>query len=359
MSKADGEVLEFSVPECRHRDLVISLRNREYPDRGPWGEDVVCRVTANYEVPASVAAFVGAFINGKVVELAPGHTLPHIRSGRMIVHGDGTIVEGEEPRVQSLPLAVQDLLRTAHVDMYGAAERFLHLMRWQQGASFTADIIEHFSLSWNVGGSAFYAIPLYDSPPITSGMRKGMRWESHDRVRFESLWLTEGRFEPAPHRLYHLADSLRKDAPEAAALVLAAALESAAKQHVKHFDPTMPWIVDPNAWSPSFTKLIQNVIPRLYDDKKVTNRSVCMIKPWLDDIDEFVRHRHSVAHDTAAVDLSYGVEHYFSRALDFMYLLNVVEGHEWAKRMLSHEICRHLDWPPPPPGFGSLQVQLT
>ena len=350
--------LEFAVPEHLERNLVIVLYNREGGDRGPWGEDVVCRVTASYDVDKSVSDFVEAFVGGKVIELASGLSLPHLRSGHLIAREDGTIVKGEAIRVQELPLAVQKLLNTAQADMLGAAFRFLQLLRWQQGAVFRPDIIEQFTLGWNVCGPNFHTAPFHDLPPITLGMRKGLCWETEDRVAFEALWSCPGQSEPAPHRLYRLAASLREDRPEAASLILAAALESAAKQHVGHFDPERPWIRDETAWSPSFKQLIERVIPKIYADKGVDEPNLTRIKPWLDDILKFIEHRHSIAHGRAQVELAHGLGHYFSRALDFIYLLNVIEGHVWARRMLSPELCRLLGWPQPPAGFGSVRMKM-
>lgn len=356
ISRPNGAVLKFVVPELCDWNATIVLETPPEEKQGP-GDRLLGYVVVECPVSADIEAFVRAFIQRKLIALAPGVILPISRNTEVAVENDGSFTKGFSPRLEECPVEIQSLVNEVWTKLSHIASRFLHLIRWQQGVDFGSQIISRGSLYWNTGEPVYHIVPANSQLPFEIGMSKGIEWENHDRAALGQLWDGKAFEEPLGHRLLRSAASLVDESPEAALLILATALEAGVKSHVCHFEPGNKWLLE-KAPSPPIHLILTKYLPQLYEQKNVAAPAFIKIKPWLNEVEEIFKKRNVTAHTGAKPALSKEFKHYLKKASDILYLLDVIEGHEWAKQRLSAELCRELDWPMPPRGFGSLTVQV-
>ncbi len=356
ISRPHGAVVKFKIPELSDWNAVVVLESPPEEEQGP-GERLSGYVFAECPVSAELEEFVDAFIQGRLIALPPDVTLPILRQGDLAVRDDGSFVKGFRPRLEECPLEVQALVDDVTLKLTESASRFLHLIRWQQGVDFGSQIINRASLFWNTGEPLSHAVPSRLQAPFEVGMSKGLEWEYHDQVAIEQLWGALQSEEPLGHRLLRSAASLQDESPEAALLILATALEAGVKSHVSRLEPANKWLME-RMPSPPIPVILSEYLPKLHAQKNKDASLLVKAKPWVDEVREIFKKRNVTAHTGSKPSLSEEFRHYVEKASDVLYLLDVIEGHEWAKQRASAELCAAVGWPPPSGGLGRLTVQI-
>lgn len=356
ISRPKDAVAKFNIPELNDWNAAIVLEPPPEDEQWP-GHRLSGYVVAECPVVAELEAFARAFIQRRLIATPPSVTLPIYRNDRLAVGADGLFLEGFRPYLEECPLGIQSLIDDVELKLSEVALRFLHLIRWQQGVDFDSKIISRKSLFWNTGEPEYHIVPSRSQAPFEVGMAKGLEWEERDQGAIAELWAGKSFEEPLGHRLIRSAASLFDDSPEGALLILATALESGVKSHVCFLEPGNRWLLE-KAPSPPISRILSEYLPKLYKQKCPNAPSFDKIKPWLDEVKEIFNKRNVTAHTGAKPVLSKPFDHYIEKASDVLYLLDVIEGHEWAKQRLSAELCMALGWPLPPGGFGRLTVQV-
>lgn len=356
ISRPHGAVVNFKIPELSEWNAVVVLESLPEEEQGP-GERLSGYVFAECPVSAELEEFVRAFIQERLIAHPPNVTLPIRREGDLAVRDDGSFVKGFRPRLEECPLEVQSLVDDVRLKLTGAALRFLHLIRWQQGTDFGSRIISGASLYWNTGEPLSHAVPSRLQAPFEVGMSKGLEWEVRDQAAIERLWSEMQSEEPLGHRLLRSAASLQDESPEAALLILATALEAGIKSHVCRLEPANKWLLEKMP-SPPIPVILSEYLPKLHAQKNKDASLLPKVKPWVEEVREIFKKRNVTAHTGSKPSLSEEFRHYVQKASDVLYLLDVIEGHEWAKRRVSAELCMAVGWPPPAGGFGRLTIQI-
>jgi hypothetical protein len=356
ISRPHGAAVRFKIPELSDWNAVVVLESPPEEEQGP-GERLLGYVYAECPVSAKLEEFVRAFIQERLIMLPPDVTLPIRRQGDLAVRDDGSFVKGFRPRLEECPLEVQALVDDVRLKLTGPAFRFLYLIRWQQGTDFGSRIISGASLFWNTGEPKFHAVPSRLQAPFEVGMSRGVEWESCNQAAIEQLWGDAQSGEPLGHRLLRSAASLQDESPEAAILILATALEAGIKSHVCRLEPANKWLMEKMP-SPPIPVILSEYLPKLHAQKNKDASLLEKVKPWVEEVREIFRKRNVTAHTGSKPSLSEEFRHYVEKASDVLYLLDVIEGHEWAKQRVSPELCAAVGWPPPSGSFGRLTVQI-
>lgn len=356
LSRPHGAVVKFKIPELHYWNAAVVLAPPPEEKQGP-GHRLLGYVIAECPVSAELEMFVRAFIQGRLIDVPPNVTLPIYRLDRLAVREDGSFVEGFLPRLGECPSAIQTLVDDVTIKLSDAASRFLHLIRWQQGVDFDSRIIRWSGLYWNAGEPEFRAVPSRLQAPFDFGVSKGVEWESRDQAALEQLWAGGQSDEPIGHKLLRSANSLLDESPEAALLILATAIEAGVKSHVCRLEPANKWLLE-KAPSPPIPNILSEYLPKLYKQKNKDATLMVKIAPWIDEVREIFKKRNVTAHTGAKPALTKEFRHYIEKASDILYLLDAIEGHEWAKQRLSAELCKAVGWPAPSGGFGKLTVQI-
>jgi len=356
ISKPAGTILEYAVPELKDYSVKIVLRDPSADEAGP-GNRLTGYVLAEHPVSGEIEAFVRAFIDRRLIATADGVVLPILKHGKVIVGASGEFEHGHTPRLENCPADIQSLLNDVEAKLSNAATRFLHLLRWQQGIDFGSTIVSSSALYWRTDEAVYHAVPTRSPGRFKLGVSKGIEWGSEDKSEFSSLWSAAHQEEPLAHRLLRSAVSLVDESPEAAILVLATSLEAGIKLHVCYWEPGNEWLLKKGP-SPSVLSIFSEYLPELYKVKGCAAPSFNNLGNWKKDLKDIFLHRNMTAHRGDKPLLSKGFDYYFRSASDILYLLDVIEGHEWAKKRLSPEICKALGWPPPSGGRGSFEVEI-
>lgn len=356
VSKPAGAALEYAVPELKDDAVRIILRDPSEEKSGP-GNRITGYVLSERLVCDETEAFIRAFIDRRMIATADGVELPIIKHGKVIVGANGVFENGHTPRLENCPSSIQAMLKDLEAKLRNAASRFLHLLRWQQGVDFGSTIVSSSTLYWRVEEGFYHSVPTHSPARFKLGMSKGVEWAEDDKQEFSSLWCSGHQGEPLAHRLLRSAVPLVDESPEAAILVLATSLEAGIKLHVCYFEPGNQWLLKKGP-SPSVISIFSEYLPALYKQKGCVVPSFEKLGNWRKDLKEIFDFRNNTAHRGDKPEPAKGFDHYFRSASDILYLLDVIEGHEWAKKRLSPEICKALDWPAPPPGYGSIEAEM-
>lgn len=331
-------------------DLRLVLRPEKSEQSNPLLTVLICQALMTYSATRAQAEFVEALNNRNIMlRVANNVSLPlKNRSEELIAEG-GVIRKGFSPRRYLCPKDVVEMIEFVEMTLKTAADRFIKLLRWRQNV----DALEKPNLSWNLfwktgDGDGYPLAPLRGGPSemITVNSRKGIRWgEVHENALHE-LWANDDLTEPLGHALVREAVALASEAPKSSILIMTAAIETGLKMHISKIAPDTAWLME-KIPSPPAVKILREYIPIIH---KRAGREVdywIKIKPFINKLDKLIEVRNKVAHSGKIPDEAAPIKESLILVADLLYLLDVLDGHEWAKAFPSYEFRKALGWPDP------------
>lgn len=308
-----------------------------------------CKVYATFEVPHEQAAFVDAYNRKQMLRVADGIKLPLVeRSGRILIDEDGTFPNDFHPRRNVCPSDIVEFIESIEADLTAHSERFLKLVRWRQGIDSAGNIIKHTSLYWTASESGSYpVVPLPGTvSELTLPGHLGIQWDDEYKSEISDLWNTPEIVEPLGHALLREAASVSNESPRSSILIMTAALETAVKMHISKHAPDTAWLMEKTA-SPPIFNILRDYIPLLHIGRGEDMSFWLHLRPLIGRVEKLVVVRNKVAHTGRIPADADAIYNNLQLVCDFLYILDVLDGMEWAKTRVSSDVRKLLNWPIP------------
>lgn len=252
----------------------------------------------------------------------------------------------EDARWDDLDAGLKSLCWKADAVLRDQASRFIKLIRWFDRTVGGLDIIpeeyEAPNLYWKADESdpCYVAVPQLRVQEFSVSMPRwqGIDTRSPSEEDFCALWRSEISEDPLAHQLAREARELSQPNPRAALLLAHAALEVAVKRHISLKVPITQWLMDESP-APPLRKMILGYLPLLNTDsilmaKMDEAKSILRLSKKLDD---FSKARNDLAHrGHEGTDRLF---EFLTLTTNILYLIDLLEGHEWASRRLDPEFA--------------------
>lgn len=301
------------------------------------------------EVDVKIFDFIDGLIVGRYVKGMEGElNLPYIRNDVELIKSCGEINQKFHVRKNHLPNEVQVLCFEIERRFIEEIDRFFKVVAWSQGVNKLLSFTNRISFFWNTreDNPQYYLMPLDENAVIELGMSHGIYW---DRQSLDDIKLLEGKVQGGislGHELAREAFFIWNHSPKSGLMLLTSALEVSIKQHISRQASSTSWIFE-NIPSPPVEKLIKSYIPILHSSNS-------MIENWSElkvvfkSIKDMVEYRNKIAH---LGQLANGVvlsksdkDKFFQTVMDFLYILDVLEGETWAVAHISSATLKCLRW---------------
>lgn len=343
-----SEGIEFISPQ--EDGLRFVLRPTEPDEDGAGHHDkLICKVYKSYPATEDQVLFVDSYnVRNVMLRVAEGVSLPFKPKDKVLIEKDGSCIEGFSPNRHLCPKDIKNLLDQVETDLTTQVDRLLKLIRWRQNCDDPGDILTSPSLYWRADEGNYPLAPLGGSPPwqITLDFKFGIHWSVRHSTELQALWIEKNFSEPLGHTLLREAVVLAIKSPRSSILIMTAALETAIKMHISGIVPETKWLMQEMPSPPMF-KVLRDYIPIIH---RSCGKDLVFwenVKPSITKVQKLIEVRNTVAH-TGIIPEGVGpIENYIELVSDFLYLLDVLDGHEWAKSLVSSELRKKLGWPNP------------
>lgn len=332
--KTDGLEIEIrsdvaeNDPGYGHRNLVLKARLSVDIDERQY--DVVTALIEERRV---------------IIKECP-ITLPYKIREREVVDANGVIAKGYSITADFLPPELQQISKATGDRLQEAATRFVQILRWSQGCSgpyrISSDSDSRVGLYWKTVQERYHSVPWPKQGPLEIGMEEGIQWSTEHQEEVTNLWQSTGLQEPLGHQILREAKGVRDENYRSALLICYSALEVGLKQHISKCAPDAGWFAM-YAPSPPIFKVLRDFLPVLHKGKNDFSKWG-NFNPELKKAIEFTEDRNKLAHRGEAVNGS--VDAYLRFTEDILYILDVLEGHSWAKARVSSNSSSLLGWGP-------------
>jgi hypothetical protein len=338
---------EFT-PESNH-DLQFALYFAE-PDSPGFDINKKLKCKTYTAVPASKeqVSFVDSYINMRMLRVAEGVSLPFKFEEELLIDCDGSFTKSCSPRRYLCPQDIRKLIEDVELDLATNTDRFLKLLRWRQGIDATDDVLRHAALYWRIKDGDYLLVPLDGGPntnQTASPGRLGIHWEHEEQVDLMDLWVDEKLTEPLAHALLREATVLASKSPRSSIMIMVAALETGVKTHISHLAQDTTWLMGEP--TPPIYKLLKSCIPEIHSNHGNKIDYWDEIKPNANKAQKLIKVRNTLAHNGEFLLNADSVENYLELVSDILYVLDVLNGHEWAKSLVSYQLRNKLGWPDP------------
>ncbi len=319
----------------------FTLLHRQAADGDLLFDDPEIRVAETIRVTRSDADFLRA-LGDRVFKPFDGMpiSLPLIGWGQEQIATDGAIRDGFCVPLELYPPTLQEAAVSARERLLRAANRFVRLICWRQSASSEWTPIDSASLYWGLKGNELQFVKerakeqSFTSPP-------GITWSDSDRDDILALW-ADGSSEPLGHELLREARQLAGASSRSSLLVAASALEVGVKRYLAARLPGTDWLME-NVPSPPVDKMLRQFVPL------VTSCSPETLKNWpnlgsrFKIVTHYIEQRNKIAHQgNPTIELR--LRDFIAVVEDFLFIFDVLSGHEWAKQNVSAETQKLLGW---------------
>ena len=351
------EGIEFTpTGDCGPRFVLLPAD----PDGDACGHrsGLVCKVCATYPATKDQALFVDSYNNSKVMlRVADGIALPFQPKDKILIAGDGTYKEGFRPRRHLCPPDIFQLIERVESELASNADRFLKLLRWRQGIDAPGEVVKHRTLYWRIGDGEYpIAPPDGPSQAIKIPGMFGIHWDGGYPAALRELWPTTDLTEPLGHTLVREAGALVSESPRSSILIMTAALETAVKMHISRIAPDTAWLMQ-EIPSPPIFKVLRDYIPTIH---RIRGKKIDFwdkVKPFINKAQKLIELRNKVAHTGKIPEDAGPIQDDLVLVSDLLYLLDVLDGHDWAKSLVSHALRNALDWPNPKDGRITITIK--
>lgn len=330
-------------------DLRITIEAEKTDDEAfNFQAPLKCKASQRFEATSDQVAFVNAIIgNKRMVRVPDWMRLPLTKRNRICIDSDGYFIDNFFPCRHECPRDIEEQINHAENVLLGHMSRFLELMRWRQNCDASSRLIEHYSLYWNTGQPDFRLAPLVGRrDDITIPCSLGFSHGTDDLIALEDLWMNESLTEPLGHALLREAADVRKDSIHSAWLIMTAGLEAAVKTTISNLAPDTDWLLEEVA-SPPVRKLFKDYLPEICKRRGRELGFWANLGGHFKKLEHIVKVRNKIAHTGRLPPDVIPLNEAMEVIEDLLYILDVVNGHEWAKCYVSYPLREKLGWPKP------------
>ena len=337
------------------RPLNVSVRpEKPDDDGGGFSHGLNCRALTNRSIAWNNWKFVEQIINRRYEVTADiSVKLPWIVRGEVKIDETGYIVDGFPVPFELYPPTVQTLCDDVFRELSDGLVRFLKLLRWQQEIDAPHNVFDFGpSLYWRIAPGSYSHVGLKRQGGNVTRSPAGITWSEEDQREFTELWAQPTAEEPLAHELLREAKVALHASPRSALLLTATALETGVKTHVAKLVPDAGWLLSEMP-SPPIHLMLRRFLPILHEKRGAGLPDWAKLKPLFNDAQKLAELRNDLTHTgempaTALAELP----DLINSVSDFLYLLDVLDGHDWAKECVGlHSIGNKtrelLGWPAP------------
>jgi hypothetical protein len=351
------EGLEFIPSSESGLRFVLSPSDPEGDACGNW-KGLECKLYFSCPATKEQSDFVVSYNKKVMLRVANDISLPYKPKEEVLINGDGRCKDGFSPRRYLCPKDIQKLIEKTESELSSQTIKFLKILRWRQGFDSPAEIIESQTLYWKVGEVDYPLAPLDGGPHhsvVVPGMY-GIHWGDVESNNLQELWAQDDIAEPLGHTLVREAKALATESPRSSILIMTAALETAVKMHISSIAPDADWLME-EIPSPPIFKILKDYIPLIHLRRGNDLTYWVNVKPFIKKVQKLIELRNKVAHTGKIPEDTPPIHENLKLVSDLLYLLDVLDGHDWAKSLASHEFRNALDWPSP--RHGRFTVAIT
>jgi len=225
-----------------------------------------------------------------------------------------------------LPKGAKPWFREIYAELSEQLTNFVKTVRWVQNTAGGHRPFSSVGAFWSLDGEEWSHFPSNTNVKI----HQPRPIEASDAARLKMAAIVNDQIcEPISHDLMREAGELVARTPRSALLVAFAALETGIKGQLKRMIPDASGLIDEMP-SPPLLKMFQEVLPSTIKAKGLSSDHFPLKKHAKDYLQKWVTQRNQVTHGTKhSVDAD-KVEEFIQFAKDILYLLDHIEGHEWA-----------------------------
>ena len=310
---------------------------------------LTCEVFKSYPATKDQFIFVKKYNSERVMlRVADRFSLPYKPKDEILISENGTIKEGYSPRRYLCPADIGNLIESAESDLTIYLRRFINMIRWRQKCDSYGDPIKRRSLFWRTDDGDYPLAPLEGEPFkqfIVNGM-VGIHWSERHISELQSLWSSKDISEPLGHTLLREAIALSSDSPRSSILMIVTAIETAVKMHISKIAPDTAWLIE-KIQSPPIFKVLREYIPKIHHNYGRELDFWDKLKPYINKLRELIEVRNKIAHTGIIPESTEPIKNYIELAYNLLYLIDVLEGHDWAKSLVDNKLRKELGWPGP------------
>jgi hypothetical protein len=338
--------------------LTLTLKPNQ-PESDPSGHrcGLVCQARLTRLINESQYNFIEVLLEGrKFTGISERFSLPLILNNKTLIDENGVCAEDWFPRLEICPQDIADILNNAEKELAGKMERFIHILRWRQNCDAKGNLFERHQLFLKTRGDVWRAAPRKNRPTESFEAMFGVNWSDEHEQQVQSLFEERLQNEPLGHALLREAIELNQYSVRSAILLLVTAIETGVKTHITKIAPDTAWLME-KIPSPAIDKLFKQYIPTLHKLKGTDLGFWGKLNHCFKNLAELIKIRNIIAHTGKMEMLVPGFSFYAVLTRDLLYIIDVLEGNEWAKTLVSRELRKALDWPEPSDARIYLEIQ--
>jgi hypothetical protein len=318
-------------------------------DGGGFGHGLKCRVLTSRSVASNLCSFVEQLINRKFDWSANSSVkLPFIERGEVKIDEAGRIMEGFSVPFELYPPPLQTVCDDVFLELHDGLERFLKLLRWQQEIDAPHRVFDFEpALYWRVAEGPYRHVGRKRQGGFTTRSPAGITWSEEDQREFAALWAQTTAEEPLAHELLREAKVALDASPRSALLLTATALETGVKTHAAKLVPDASWLLSEMP-SPPIHKMLRRYLPNLHATRGTGLADWAKLKPLFNDAEKLAQYRNDLTHaGQMPAEVLAALPTLMNSVSDLLYVLDVLDGYQWAKECVGHKTRALLGWPGP------------
>lgn len=340
--------IEFNPnDEDRLRFVLIPTNPEE--DASGHRMGLICKVFNSYPATDEQIKFVTSYNEHKrMIGVSDKISLPFQQNDKILISEDGKFSNGYRPHRYLCPAFILELIEFVELDLSKQVDRFFKLLRWRQYCDAPGEVLKYSSLYWRAGEGDYPLVPQNGEPAHTVTIKGmfGIHWSERHASDLQSLWVNESFSEPLGHTLLREAAALSQESPRSSILMMVAALETAVKTHVSKIAPDTAWLMEELPSPPGF-KILKDYIPLVHQYKGNELKFWDKLKPEIKKVQKLIEVRNNIAHTGSLPEDIEPIQNIIDLVSDFLYVIDVLDGHEWAKSLVGHNLRKELEWPEP------------
>lgn len=219
----------------------------------------------------------------------------------------------------------------------------LGLITWNYGIHVNASF-DKGTLYWGEKDKDnFFVVPRnLNQQEFPVFLSNAITWEDLDGKVLSESWEKNLKI-PLSHILAREATVLIEHHPRSAILMMTSALETGIKTHISKLSPDTAWLLE-NLPSPPIDKIFKNYMPLLYEKCGRTIEFQQELKSLTKQIKEIIEVRNKIAHTGKLPENIGNIYEMLQSVFDILYLLDLLDGNQWAKELVSSKLMRKLSW---------------
>lgn len=313
-------------------EFILWMREVEHQGRSV--QQLCCDIVRDVEPPKRALETLLALKENRLLLDDPiQEGLPQTsRIAGTIVDLQGNIKPRYAVDFDLFPKGAKPWFRQIRDEMSEQLRNFVKTLRWVQNTAGGHNPFAIVGAYWSLDGEDWSHFP--SDYRIKFKQPRPIEASNAARVRIAAV-LNDKVHEPISHDLMREAGELVATAPRSALLVAFAALETGIKGQLKRMIPGASGLIDEMP-SPPLLKMFQEILPSTINAKGLSSDHFPLKRHTKEYLHKWVTQRNQVTHGTKHSVEAGKVEEFIQFAKDILYLLDDVEGYDWA---LDHLEC--------------------